>query len=130
MQLALGRLDAAEASLRQARTVNPRAKDAFYLGGFVSSRQGKSGDAVALLRKAVEIAQPQTGTPSQPMSEGDTNRADRSALVSAAHAERQLYGTLIAGLGAILPDAVDSVFADAEYARVDTYLEALGATSR
>ena len=128
VQLALGRLDAAETSLRQARTLNERAVDAFYLGGYVARRLGKQDDAVALLRQAVETAQPQEPA-AEPLSEGDTQRADRSALVSSAHAERLLYGALLTGLGAIAPDAVDAAFADAEYARVDAYLEALGASS-
>jgi tetratricopeptide (TPR) repeat protein len=126
VQLALGEVDDAETSLRQARTLNFRSHEAFYLGGYVAWQRGQMDDAVALLKKSVEIVQPQEGA-AQPMSEGDTKRADRSALVSAAHAERQLFGALLTDLAAVKPEAVDEAFATDEYARLATYLEALAA---
>jgi tetratricopeptide (TPR) repeat protein len=98
VDLAQGRIDAAQESLEAAYRMNPRATTALYLSGYIAWKRGDTRGALELLERARASLEKEVAVRGVP-GEGDT-RSDDMAAIRRKAAQRRLFADCVEALRA------------------------------
>ncbi|MCB0217459.1 MAG: VCBS repeat-containing protein [Chloroflexi bacterium] len=123
VELARGHAAEAEEHLMLARRFNPKAVEAFYLGGYLAWRRAEVDAAGRLLAEAIRLAATEPPVEAVP---GEGATASGSAMLVEGAAERRLFGARLARLAERDPAAeLGAAALDREYDGLAAEIDAL-----